>query len=141
MGHELAPATFTTIYGSYGVTIGPLFAWFWSTKLSHDILSCALAHAVTSVPALLSVRGKVSALVPILFYQVMAFGDMNVFPFGQSVTARFAPKGYGTQTQPARGLANAVANAVCMLLMGIFATADCQLVIFPIMTVFLVAVG
>ena len=137
MGHELAPATFTTIYGSYGVTIGPLFAWFWSTKLSHDILSCALAHAVTSVPALLSVRGKVSALVPILFYPVMAFGDMTVFPFGPSVTARFAPKGYGTQTQPARGLA----NAVCMLLMGIFATADCQLVIFPIMTVFLVAVG
>lgn len=151
MGYEFAPATFTTIYSAYGVVIGPLFVWFWSTKLgkrigtaqkfSHGILWYALAYAVMSVPVLLSMQGKVSALVPILFYLIMTFGDMIVFPVGLSVTARLAPKGYETQMQSAWGLANAVANAVCMVLMGIFTTADSQLTIFPIMTVVLVVVG
>lgn len=151
LGIEWAPATFTTIYNIFGIIAGPVFVWLWSTKhgkkvgtaekFGGGILWYALGYVMLSFPVILSIHGKVSPLLPILYYLFMTIGDTMIFPIGNSVTARLAPKSYETQMQSAWSQATTIANAVCMILMNFFPTADSQLMIFPIMSVVLIVVG
>ncbi len=87
----------------------------------------------------MGLSGKVSPLIPIIYYLLMCFGDNMVFPIGNSMTAKLAPKSYETQMQSAWSQAATVGNAVCIVLFKFFTTADEQLRIFPIMTVVLFA--
>ena len=151
LGFEFAPATFTTIYNAFGIVAGPVFVWLWSTKFGKrvgtaekfgsGILWYALGYLMLSFPVILAMQGKVSPLLPILYYLFMTVGDTMVFPIGLSVTSRLAPKSYETQMQSAWAQATTIANAVCMILMNLFPTAESQLMIFPMMTVVLVVVG
>ncbi|MGI6755725.1 MAG: peptide MFS transporter [Atopobiaceae bacterium] len=151
MGFEFAPATFTTVYNIFGIIAGPVFVWLWATKFGRKVgttekfgagvFAYALGYLVLSFPVLLAMQGKVSPLLPIIYYLFMTIGDTMVFPIGNSVTARLAPKSYETQMQSAWSQATTIANAVCMILMNFFPTAESQLTIFPLMTVVLVVTG
>lgn len=149
LGFEFAPATFTSIYNVFGLITGPIFVWLWtatraqyiktSKKFAVGIFWYALSYAILSVPLLMGLSGKVSPLIPIIYYLLMCFGDNMVFPIGNSMTAKLAPKSYETQMQSAWSQAATVGNAVCIVLFKFFTTADEQLRIFPIMTVVLFA--
>lgn len=151
LGFEFAPATFTSIYNVFGLVAGPIFVWLWTTKLGKridttkkfglGIIGYGIAYAILSIPVIFAMGGKVSPLLPIIYYAFMTIGDTMIFPIGNSVTARLAPASYETQMQSAWAQATTVANAICMVLMGMFATADAQMGLFPYVTVVLIVVG
>ena len=151
LGYEFAPATFTSIYNVFGLIAGPIFVWLWtatkaqkirtSKKFAIGIFWYAVSYAILSVPILFNLSGKVSPLIPIIYYLLMCFGDNMVFPIGNSMTAKLAPKSYETQMQSAWSQATTVGNAVTIVLFKFFTTADSQLKLFPIMAVVLAVAG
>lgn len=147
LGYEFAPATFTSIYNIFGLVTGPVFVWLWtatraqyiktSKKFSIGIFWYALSYTILSIPLLFGLSGKVSPIIPIIYYLLMCFGDNMVFPIGNSMTAKLAPKSYETQMQSAWSQATTVGNAVTIVLFKFFTTSDEQLRLFPIMAVVL----
>ncbi len=151
LGYEFAPATFTSIYNVFGLIAGPIFVWLWtatkaqriktSKKFAIGIFWYALSYAILSVPVMFALSGKVSPIIPIIYYLLMCFGDNMVFPIGNSMTAKLAPKSYETQMQSAWSQATTVGNAVTIILFKFFTTSDSQLRLFPIMAVVLAIAG
>lgn len=146
-GIQFAPATFTSVYNAYGLILGALFVFLWtatkaqripiSKKFSGGILSYAISYALLSIPIILGITGKVSPVWVLIFYLFMTIGDNLVYPIGNSITAKLAPKSYETQMQSAWSQSASIANAITIVLFKIFTTADAQLKIFPIMAVVL----
>lgn len=150
-GFQFAPATFTSIYNVFGLITGPIFVWLWTAtraqristprKFSIGIFWYALSYLILSVPLLFGITGKVSPIIPIIYYLITSLGDNMVFPIGNSMTAKLAPKSYETQMQSAWTQATTVANAITLILFKFFTTANSQLRLFPIMAVVLVITG
>nr|WP_314462973.1 oligopeptide:H+ symporter [uncultured Clostridium sp.] len=147
-GIEFAPATFTSIYNAYGLILGAFFIYIWtatkarsipiSKKFAIGILNYAVSYGILSIPVILGITGKVSPLWVIIYYLFMSIGDNLIFPIGNSITAKLAPKSYETQMQSAWSQSTSIANAITMVLFKFFTTADTQLKIFPIMAAILV---
>jgi amino acid/peptide transporter (Peptide:H+ symporter), bacterial len=148
-GIEFAPATFTSVYNAYGLILGAFFVYLWtatkaqripiSKKFATGILSYACSYALLSIPVILGITGKVSPVWILAYYLFMCIGDNLVYPIGNSITAKLAPKSYETQMQSAWSQSTSIANAITMVLFKFFTTADAQLKIFPIMAVVLIA--
>lgn len=149
LGIEFAPATFTSVYNAYGLIFGAFFVYLWtatkaqriaiSKKFSFGILNYAVSYGILSIPVILGVTGKVSPIWVLVYYLFMTIGDNLIYPIGNSITAKLAPKSYETQMQSAWSQSTSIANAITMVLFKFFSTADAQLKIFPIMAVVLVA--
>lgn len=148
MGYEFAPATFTSIYNVFGLITGPIFVWLWtatraqyiktSKKFAIGIFWYALSYLILSIPLIMGLSGKISPIIPIIYYLLMSFGDNMIFPIGNSMTAKLAPKSYETQMQSAWSQATTVGNAITIILFKFFTTSDEQLRLFPIMAIVLV---
>lgn len=148
-GFEFAPATFTSVYNVFGLIFAPIFVWLWTAtkaqyvkttkKFAAGILSYSLAYFILSVPILLSLSGKVSPLLPIIYYILMTIGDNMIYPIGNSITAKLAPKSYETQMQSAWSQTTSVANAITIVIFKFFNTSDSQMKLFPVMAVILLA--
>lgn len=147
-GIEFAPATFTSIYNAFGLILGAIFVFLWtatkaqripiSKKFAGGILNYAVSYGILSIPVILGITGKISPIWIIVYYLFMTIGDNLVYPIGNSITAKLAPKSYETQMQSAWAQSTSIANAITMVLFKFFTTAEAQLKIFPIMAVVLV---
>ena len=148
LGFEFAPATFTSIYNIFGLIIAPVCVWLWTAtraqyikttkKFAVGLLNYAMAYAILGIPVILSMTGKVSPILPIIYYLLMTVGDNLVYPIGNSMTAKLAPKSYETQMQSAWSQSTSVANAITIVLFKFFTTADSQMKLFPIMAIVLI---
>lgn len=148
LGIEFAPATFTSIYNVFGLILGPVFVYLWtktrvgkiatSKKFSAGIMSYAISYLVLSIPLILGVVTNISPIFPIIFYLIMTMGDNMIYPIGNSITARLAPKSFETQMQSAWSQSTSIANGITMILLKFFTTSDSQMMLFPIMAVVLI---
>lgn len=151
LGITFAPATFTSIYNVFGLILGPVFVVLWtksrlgkittSKKFAAGIISYAISYGVLSIPLILGFSGKINPILPILFYLLMTMGDNMVYPIGNSITARLAPKSFETQMQSAWSQTISIANGITMVLFKFFTTADSQMTLFPIMAAVLFITG
>lgn len=147
-GITFAPATFTSIYNVFGLVLGPIFVFLWTKtrigkvatakKFSAGIMAYAISYAVLSIPILMGVRENISPIFPIIFYFAMTVGDNLVYPIGNSITAKLAPRSFETQMQSAWSQSTSIANGITMILMMFFTTSDEQMNLFPIVSVVLV---